>query len=85
MGVARRTVDAMVAHFDCQVSNIVVAVGPSVGVCCFTLDREQALDFIRVHPDCVPDPESAKPHVDIRLANRSSCSSSSFLFLFFFF
>ncbi|XP_037542571.1 purine nucleoside phosphorylase LACC1 [Nematolebias whitei] len=70
MGVTRRTVDAMVAHFDCQVSNIVVVVGPSVGVCCFTLDREQALDFIRVHPDCVPDPESAKPHVDIRLANR---------------
>ncbi|XP_013863364.1 laccase domain-containing protein 1 [Austrofundulus limnaeus] len=70
MGVAMATVEAMVANFDCEVSDIVVAVGPSVGVCCFTLDREQALEFTGVHPDCVPNPESAKPHVDIRLANR---------------
>ncbi|KAM4730979.1 purine nucleoside phosphorylase LACC1 [Anableps anableps] len=70
MGVATATVDAMVTNFGCRHSDIVVAVGPSVGVCCFTLDKEQAADFITLHPDCVPDPESAKPHVDIRLANR---------------
>lgn len=70
MGVAMATVDAMVTEFGCQVSDIVVAVGPSVGACCFTLDREQALDFTQIHPDCVPDPESARPHVNIRLANR---------------
>uniref|UniRef100_A0A3B5LKM6 Purine nucleoside phosphorylase LACC1 n=2 Tax=Xiphophorus couchianus TaxID=32473 RepID=A0A3B5LKM6_9TELE len=70
MGVATATVDAMVTNFGCRYGDIVVAVGPSVGVCCFTLDREQAADFISIHPDCVPDPESAKPHVDILLANR---------------
>ncbi|XP_015225112.1 PREDICTED: laccase domain-containing protein 1-like [Cyprinodon variegatus] len=70
MGVAPATVSAMVTHFGCRHSDIVVAVGPSVGVCCFVLDKEQAADFITLHPDCVPDPESAKPHVDIRLANR---------------
>lgn len=70
MGVAMAMVEAMVTGFGCQVSDIVVAVGPSVGGCCFTLEREQALDFISIHPDCVPDPESAKPHVNIRLANR---------------
>uniref|UniRef100_A0A146ZJ38 Purine nucleoside phosphorylase LACC1 n=1 Tax=Fundulus heteroclitus TaxID=8078 RepID=A0A146ZJ38_FUNHE len=70
MGVAPATVDAMVTNFGCRRSDIVVAVGPSVGVCCFTLDKEQAGDFTTLHPDCVPDPESAKPHVDIRLANR---------------
>ncbi|KAM6934582.1 purine nucleoside phosphorylase LACC1 [Xenentodon cancila] len=70
MGVAMATVNAMVADFGSRASDIVVAVGPSVGVCCFTLDREQALDFTAIHPDCVPDPESAKPHIDIRLANR---------------
>ncbi|XP_047457402.1 purine nucleoside phosphorylase LACC1 [Mugil cephalus] len=70
MGVAMATVDAMVTGFGCRVSDIVVAVGPSVGPCCFILDREQALNFTSIHPDCVPDPESAKPHVDIRLANR---------------
>lgn len=70
MGVAMATVEAMVAEFGCRVSDILVAVGPSVGPCCFTMQREQALDFHRVHPDCVADPESARPHVNIRLANR---------------
>jgi len=70
MGVAVATVDAMVADFGCRASDIVVAVGPTVGVCCFTLDREQALNFASIHPDCVPDPELARPHVDIRLASR---------------
>uniref|UniRef100_A0A1A8ENT3 Purine nucleoside phosphorylase LACC1 n=2 Tax=Nothobranchius korthausae TaxID=1143690 RepID=A0A1A8ENT3_9TELE len=70
MGVAMATVNAMVANFDCRMNDILVAVGPAVGVCCFTLPREQALDFLSIHPDCVPDPESPKPHVDIRLANR---------------
>ncbi|CAK6977018.1 purine nucleoside phosphorylase LACC1 [Scomber scombrus] len=70
MGVATATVEAMVTEFGCQVSNIIVAIGPSVGACCFTLGREQALDFHRIHPDCVPDPQSARPHVNIRLANR---------------
>lgn len=64
------TVETMVTEFGCRVSDIVVAVGPSVGACCFTLDQDQVLDFSRIHPDCVPDPESARPHVNIRLANR---------------
>lgn len=67
MGVAMATVEAMVGEFGCQVSDIVVAFGPSVGPCCFTLEREQVLDF---HPDCVSDPQSDRPHVNIRLANR---------------
>uniref|UniRef100_A0A1A8L8A4 Purine nucleoside phosphorylase LACC1 n=1 Tax=Nothobranchius pienaari TaxID=704102 RepID=A0A1A8L8A4_9TELE len=70
MGVAMATVNAMVTNFDCRLNDILVAVGPAVGVCCFTLPREQALDFLSIHPDCVPDPESPKPHVDIRLASR---------------
>ncbi|XP_078118884.1 purine nucleoside phosphorylase LACC1 isoform X2 [Sander vitreus] len=70
MGVAAATVDAMVKGFGCRASDIVVAVGPSVGACCYTMERETALGFQRIHPDCVPDPESTRPHVDIRLANR---------------
>ncbi|XP_071328602.1 purine nucleoside phosphorylase LACC1 [Trachinotus anak] len=70
MGVAMATVEAMVTEFGCKVSDIMVAVGPSVGACCFTRERGEARDFISIHPDCVPDPESARPHVNIRLANR---------------
>lgn len=70
LGVAMATVTTMVTEFGCHVNNIVVVVGPSVGVCCFKLDQEEALEFSRIHPDCVPDPESTTPHVNIRLANR---------------
>lgn len=70
MGVAMATVETMVTEFSCHVGDVVVAVGPSVGACCFTLDRDQALDFSHIHPDCVPDPESVRPHVNIRLATR---------------
>ncbi|KAF7649291.1 hypothetical protein LDENG_00143910 [Lucifuga dentata] len=70
MGVAMATVEAMVREFGCQVTDVLVAVGPSVGACCFTLQRDQALEFHRLHPDCVPDPQAARPHVDIRLATR---------------
>nr|XP_040056569.1 LOW QUALITY PROTEIN: purine nucleoside phosphorylase LACC1 [Gasterosteus aculeatus aculeatus] len=70
MGVAMATVEAMVTEFGCRVSDIMVAMGPSVGACCFTLDRQQAQDFLRIDRGCVPDPESARPHVDLRLANR---------------
>lgn len=71
------TVETMVTEFGCRVSDIVVAVGPSVGACCFTLDQDQVLDFSRIHPDCVPDPESARPHVNIRLANRYNATQQN--------
>uniref|UniRef100_H3DPZ0 Purine nucleoside phosphorylase LACC1 n=1 Tax=Tetraodon nigroviridis TaxID=99883 RepID=H3DPZ0_TETNG len=69
LGIAMATVATMVTEFGCHVTNVVVVVGPSVGVCCFKLARDRALDFSRIHPDCVPDPESSTPHVNIRLAN----------------
>lgn len=80
MGVATATVEAMVTEFGCQVSNIIVAVGPSVGACCFTLGRQQALDFHRIHPNCVSDLQSARPHVNIRLANRYSWAEYNIIY-----
>ncbi|KAM4609276.1 purine nucleoside phosphorylase LACC1 [Polymixia lowei] len=70
MGVAMATVNAMVGEFGCRLSDIVVAIGPSVGACCFTKEREQALEFHHIHPKCVPDLHSPRPHVNIRLATR---------------
>ncbi|KAM3608214.1 uncharacterized protein V6R79_021180 [Siganus canaliculatus] len=70
MGVAMATVEAMVTGFGCRASDILVAVGPSVGACCFTLERRDAAQFSSIRQDCVPDPDSARPHVDLRRANR---------------
>ncbi|KAJ8253368.1 hypothetical protein GJAV_G00212150 [Gymnothorax javanicus] len=70
MGVAMATVSAMVTEFGSKVSNIVAVIGPSVGPCCFSLDKESAERFQAIHPSCVRERESVKLHVDIRLATR---------------
>ncbi|XP_076841489.1 purine nucleoside phosphorylase LACC1 isoform X2 [Brachyhypopomus gauderio] len=70
MGIAMATVNAMVLEFGSEPANVVAVIGPSVGPCCFTLDQDSARQFQVIHPHCVRDPESPRPHVDIRLATR---------------
>ncbi|XP_030643443.1 laccase domain-containing protein 1 [Chanos chanos] len=70
MGVAMTTANAMVSEFGSKLEDIVVVIGPSVGPCCFTLERNSAKEFHSIHPDCVRDIESPMPYVDIRLATR---------------
>ncbi|XP_018584796.1 laccase domain-containing protein 1 [Scleropages formosus] len=69
-GVAMATVNAMVSEFGSKLSDIVVVIGPSVGPCCFSLDRESAEEFHAIHPDCVRARGTVKPYIDIRLATR---------------
>lgn len=70
MGIAMATVNAMVLEFGSELVNIVAVIGPSVGPCCFTMEQESARKFQAIHPDCVRNMESPRPHVDIRLATR---------------
>lgn len=70
MGIAMATVNAMVREFGSKVCDISVVIGPSVGPCCFTWKRGEALDFLNIHPSCVLNQDSDRPHVDIRLATR---------------
>lgn len=70
LGVAMATVNALVSEYGCDVKDIVVVVGPSVGSCCFTLDQKSAKEFHDINPKCVREMDSAKPYVDIRLATR---------------
>ncbi|XP_035250278.1 LOW QUALITY PROTEIN: purine nucleoside phosphorylase LACC1 [Anguilla anguilla] len=70
MGIAMATVSAMVTEFGSKVTDIVAVIGPSVGPCCFSLDKESAEQFHSIDPSCVRGRGSAKPHIDIRLATR---------------
>nr|XP_023684775.1 laccase domain-containing protein 1 [Paramormyrops kingsleyae]XP_023684776.1 laccase domain-containing protein 1 [Paramormyrops kingsleyae] len=69
-GVAVEMVNAMVSEFGSNPSDVVVVIGPSVGPCCFTLDRDSAEKYYAIHPDCVKARGSPRPYVDIRLATR---------------
>jgi YfiH family protein len=71
--VAGATVAALAGWFGARPADLRVAMGPSIGPCCFEVGPEVAEAFVRVLPDAagvvVPRP-LAKPHVDLRLANR---------------
>ena len=40
MGIAAKTVEAMVKEFGCEPANIRAAIGPNIGFCCFETDRD---------------------------------------------
>ncbi|NWR76239.1 LACC1 protein, partial [Centropus unirufus] len=70
LGVSMATVNAMVSEYGCNVSDILVVLGPSVGPCCYNLPHESAEEFHRIDPKCVRLFDSARPYVDIRKATR---------------
>lgn len=39
-GIAAKTVQAMVREFGCEPENILAAIGPNIGACCFETDRD---------------------------------------------
>ena len=40
MGIAAKTVEAMVREFGCKAENIRAAIGPNISFCCFETDRD---------------------------------------------
>ncbi|NXT97155.1 LACC1 protein, partial [Buphagus erythrorhynchus] len=70
LGVSMATVNAMVSEYGCNVKDILVVLGPSVGPCCYKLPHEAAKEFHRIDPKCVRLFDSASPYIDIRRATR---------------
>ncbi|NWT98712.1 LACC1 protein, partial [Urocynchramus pylzowi] len=70
LGVSMATVNAMVSEYGCNMKDILVVLGPSVGPCCYKLPHESAKEFHRIDPKCVRLFDSASPYIDIRRATR---------------
>ncbi|NWV39639.1 LACC1 protein, partial [Grantiella picta] len=70
LGVSMATVHAMVSEYGCNMKDILVVLGPSVGPCCYKLPHESAKEFHRIDPKCVRLFDSASPYIDIRRATR---------------
>ncbi|NXN94889.1 LACC1 protein, partial [Rhinopomastus cyanomelas] len=79
LGVSMATVNAMVSEYGCNVKDILVVLGPSVGPCCYTLPHESAKEFHRIDPKCVRLFDSANPYIDIRKATRILLESGGIL------
>ncbi|KFO93496.1 Laccase domain-containing protein 1 [Buceros rhinoceros silvestris] len=79
LGVSMATVNAMVSEYCCNVKDILVVLGPSVGPCCYKLPHESAKEFHRIDPKCVRLFDSASPYIDIRRATRVLLESGGIL------
>ncbi|KFO96863.1 Laccase domain-containing protein 1 [Calypte anna] len=79
LGVSMATVNAMVSEYGCNVKDILVVLGPSVGPCCYKLPQESAEEFHRIDPKCVRLFDSASPYIDIRRATRILLESGGIL------
>ncbi|XP_040439893.1 purine nucleoside phosphorylase LACC1 [Falco naumanni] len=79
LGVSMATVNAMVSEYGCNVKDILVVLGPSVGPCCYKLPHESAKEFYRIDPKCVRLIDSACPYIDIRKATRILLESGGIL------
>ncbi|XP_063997306.1 purine nucleoside phosphorylase LACC1 [Pogoniulus pusillus] len=70
LGVSMATVNAMISEYGCNLKDILVVLGPSVGPCCYKLPHELAEEFHRIDPTCVRLFDSTDPYIDIRRATR---------------
>ncbi|NWW50877.1 LACC1 protein, partial [Pedionomus torquatus] len=79
LGVSMATVNAMISEYGCNVKDILVVLGPSVGPCCYKLPHESAKEFHRIGPKCVRQFDSVCPYIDIRRATRILLESGGIL------
>ena len=63
--ICASTVDAMRENFGCNPADIIVAIGPSIGQCCYETDRDVADNFA----DSVKQKYGNKYKIDLKSAN----------------
>lgn len=72
--IGKKTVEKMVKHFGCDPANIKVAIGPSIGKCCYEVDGpvfEAFMDFGYMFTNTVfLKKENGKYMLDLWTANR---------------
>ncbi|EDO36128.1 predicted protein, partial [Nematostella vectensis] len=70
-GVSQAVIEVMKNRFMCNSRDIRVAIGPSIGPCCFEVGEDVAEQFAKINPDVVVKKEGApKPFVDLRKTSR---------------
>lgn len=76
--IAKETVDAMRANFNSDAGDLVAAIGPHIGPCCYTVGAEVADEFRRSfgdNPACLK-PAGAGAKADLGEANVSALLSA---------
>ena len=73
-GIGKKTVDVMVSLFGCEAKNIKVAIGPSIGKCCYEVDDPvyEQFEMLNIVPlkSIFTKKENGKYMLDLWTANR---------------
>jgi YfiH family protein len=69
-GVGARGVEAMVREVGARPEELLAAIGPSIGPCCYEVSSELAERFRERWGERVGNPSARQPRVDLWLANR---------------
>ncbi len=72
-GIALETVNKMVTDYGCCRENILAAIGPSIGQCCFEVDIPVLEAFLQVpvfDESCYTDDGGGKYHINLWEVNR---------------
>ncbi|MGM9539356.1 peptidoglycan editing factor PgeF [Anaerovibrio sp.] len=71
--IAARTVEAMQREFGCQPADMLAAIGPSIGRCCYQVGEGVAERFKEAFPDfaaeILAENDSGDIHLDLQLCN----------------
>ena len=71
-GIVNRTISRMEKDYGIFSSKISAAVGPSIGMCCYEVGEEVALQFMEKYDKCsefLCKRNDSKYHIDLRMAN----------------
>ncbi|HEX7534045.1 MAG TPA: peptidoglycan editing factor PgeF [Syntrophales bacterium] len=73
LAIAAKLVDAMITRFSCHTDDLIAAVGPAIGPCCYQVG-ELVFDAMKIQKDresfLSPCREQGKWMLDLSLANR---------------
>lgn len=70
--ISTAVIEVMLTRFECKIKNIRVAIGPSIGPCCFEVGEDVAEKFSKAFGDSVVVKKEGQPRpfVDLRLSIR---------------
>ena len=69
-GIVGLTVKKMVDEFGSKPENLIAAIGPCIGACCFEVGDDVAVHFSQWPDTILRRSEWPRPHIDLVLANR---------------
>lgn len=78
-GIVGLTVEKMSRTFGTKPENLVAAIGPCIGPCCFEVGDDVAEHFCRWPKTIIRRAEWSKPHIDLVMANRLQLQQAGIL------